>query len=140
MVGQQKETRLVNEWLEMQDLDLRPWKKARVGPLPKGPFARLYKVAQRYVDAIFIKDGVVYLLEAKLKPTTSEAGKLEYANEVFDQTPDFKAIAHLPRRMIFLTTRDDPLIREFYERKGIQYVVYCPEWIKEVLEHEVRNK
>jgi hypothetical protein len=129
---QQLETRLVNEWLATQGLTMRPWKKARVGPLPDGPLARMYTVVQRYVDAIFVKDGTVYFLEAKLRPSAGDAGKLQYANRVFPETADFAELHGLPRKMIFLTTLEDPIMRKFYEDQGIEYVVYAPDWAKEV--------
>jgi len=129
-VVQQREAKLVNEWLMTFHPNALQWRRVRLGPLPKKELASLYKVTLRWVDAIFKEGDKIYLVEAKLKPTPSAIGQLKLYKELFYQTPEFSEFHNLPVEMILLTTREDPHVKNLCIQEGINYVVYKPSWLE----------
>lgn len=93
--------------------------------------ASLYKVAQRWVDAVFLENGSVYLVEAKISPDASAIGQLQLYRDLFPGTPEFSAYRDLPLKLVFLTTSNDEAIRRLCDAHEIEYVIYSPEWLKE---------
>lgn len=128
MTGQQSEAKLVNEWLLLNFPNSLQWKRVRLGPLPDKKLAKLYSVTLRWADAIAYKDGVVYLIEAKLKPTASALGQLLDYKVLFPDTPEFEDLKDKQIKLIFLTTRLDESLKRLYEEHNIKYEVYNPPW------------
>jgi len=129
---QQKEARLVNEWIMLNYPKALQWRRVRLGPLPLKQLSRAFKVTQRWVDLVFFWDNVLYVCEAKMKPNYGAIGQLEGYLDLIDKTPEFSFFLSYPKKGILLTTYEDPEIKRYAESKGIQYVVYAPDWVKEV--------
>ena len=66
--AQMKESELLSTWLWAKHRTALQWRNTRLGLLPTKELARMYMVTLRWVDAIFIENGVVHLVEAKLTP------------------------------------------------------------------------
>lgn len=83
----------------------------------------MYRVLLRWADAIVYRDGIVYIIEAKLRPSPSAIGQLEMYKDLFYRTPEFSQFHSCPTELVFLTTRYDWELVEFCSKKGIKYVV-----------------
>jgi len=127
-----KETDMLNAWLwDKHRTDLQ-WRRVRIGTLPTKELAREYMVLLRWVDAIVIHEGVVYLVEAKLRPEPGAIGQLELYNELFPHTLEFSAYQNWPVRMMLLTSIVDVNMVELCSKKNIIYTVFTEEEVNRV--------
>jgi len=78
----------------------------------------------RWVDAIVISDGVVYIVEAKLRPMPGAIGQLELYRKLFLNTPEFDQYKDWPVKMILLTTMPDLNMIELCSEKDIAYEIF----------------
>jgi len=81
----------------------------------------------RWADAVFIKDGEVYIVEAKLRPDLGVIGQLEGYKKLFPFTPEFTQYKNYNVRMILLSPFLDLNIAELCKDKDIIYEVWEPE-------------
>jgi len=124
---QQKESVLLSRWLaKFHRTDLQ-WKRVRLGEVAFPEEAKLYSVILRWCDAIFIKDGIVYIVEAKIRPDLGSIGQIEGYKELFPVTPEFKQYWNYDVEMIILSAYLDLNIAELCKKKGIIYEVWKPE-------------
>ena len=119
-----KESELLSTWLWAKHRTALQWRNTRLGLLPTKELARMYMVTLRWVDAIFIENGVVHLVEAKLTPQPGAIGQLELYQEIFKITPEFSAYAEWPIKLILLTTRPDLSMIDLLSKKGIDYEIF----------------
>lgn len=119
-----KESEMVNQWMWNEHRTSLQWRRVRLGIVPNHEMAREYMVLLRWADAVFIEDGVVYIVEAKLRPTPTAFGQLELYQDLFRQTPEFAAYKNWPIKLVFLTTFIDLALVELASKKGIDYVVF----------------
>jgi len=127
MVGQQSEKILLNKWLaKFHRTDLQ-WRRVRLGEVATKEEAKYYKVILRWADAVFIKAGFVYIVEAKLRPDLGVIGQLEGYKKLFPLTPEFSWYKHWPVKMILLSPFLDLNIAELCKDKEIIYEVWDPE-------------
>ncbi len=127
---QQKESILLTKWLaQFHRKDLQ-WKRVRLG-IPANPEeAKYMQVLLRWADAIFIEDGFVNIVEAKLRPDLGTIGQLEGYKELFKVTPEFVSYENWPVKMILLSPILDLATVQIASKKGIIYEVWKPkEWI-----------
>ncbi len=127
---QQKESVLLTRWLaKFHRTDLQ-WKRVRLG-IPANPEeAKLYSILLRWADAIFIKDGFVNIVEAKLRPDLGTIGQLEGYKKLFPVTPEFDQYKDWPIKMILLSPIMDFGVAEIASEKGMEYHVWKPvDWI-----------
>ncbi len=123
---QQKESVLLTKWLARFHRTSPQWKRVRLG-IPANPEeAKLYSVLLRWADAIFIEDGFVNIVEAKLRPEFGAIGQLEGYKELFKVTPEFSQYKDWPIKMILLSPIMDLGIAEIASKKGIIYEVWKP--------------
>jgi len=119
-----KETDLLNAWLwEKHRTDVQ-WRRIRLGVMPTKELARMYSVIMRWADAIVLKDGVVLIIEAKVRPKPEPIAQLELYKKLFLQTPEFSAYKNWPIRLILLTSTLDLNIVEFCSEKDIEYEMF----------------
>ena len=122
----QLESVLLTLWLAKFHRTSLQWKRVRLG-VPANPAeAKFFQVALRWADAIFIEDGFVNIVEAKLRPDLGVFGQLEGYKELFPITPEFEAYKEWPIRMILLSPLMDLGIAQIATKKGIIYDVYKP--------------
>ena len=127
---QQKESVLLTRWLADFHRTSIQWKRVRLG-IPANPAeAKMYSVLMRWADAVFLENGIVYIVEAKLRPDLGTIGQLEGYDELFKVTPEFSAYANWPVKLVLLSPVMDLAIAQICSKKGIIYEVYKPaEWI-----------
>lgn len=127
MTGQQKEGILLVKWLaKFHRTDLQ-WRRVRLGQVATKEEAKYYKVILRWCDAIFVKDGFVYIVEAKLRPSLGVIGQLEGYAKLLYVTPEFAQYKDWPVKLILLSAYLDLNIAELCKDKGIIYEVWKPE-------------
>lgn len=126
---QQKESVLLTRWLASFHRTHLQWKRVRLG-IPANPEeAKLYSVMQRWADCIFVEDGIVHIVEAKLRPDFGTIGQLEGYKELFVVTPEFSEYVNWPIKLILLTSYLDLAVAESCSKRGITYEFYKPpEW------------
>jgi len=126
---QQREKRLLNEWLaEFHPTDLQ-WRRVRLGAIPTKRKGREFLVGLRWCDAIYIKDDIVHIVEAKIKPDLGVIGQLEHYHDLFYRTPEFSQYKDKQVQLVLLTAWPDLEVKALCMKKGIEYVLYQPEWI-----------
>lgn len=81
----------------------------------------------RWCDAVFIHDSIVYLVEAKLRPSLGAIGQLEGYKQLFVVTPEFKQYWNYPVKMILLSAYPDLNMAELCKKKDIIFEVWVPE-------------
>ncbi len=124
---QQKESVLLVKWLaKFHRTDLQ-WRRVRLGQVATKEEAKYYKVILRWADAVFIKDGFVNIVEAKLRPDLGVIGQLEGYAKLFPVTPEFSQYKNWPIKMILLSPYLDLNIAELTKEKSIIYEVWDPE-------------
>jgi len=124
MTGQQKESILLVKWLaKFHRTDLQ-WRRVRLGQVATKEEAKYYKVILRWADAVFVKDGIVYIVEAKLRPDLGVIGQLEGYKKLFPATPEFTQYKNWPVKMILLSPFLDLNIAELCKDKDIIYEVW----------------
>ena len=128
----QKEKALLNAWLWKEHKTDVQWRNVRLGLAPSKEFAKAYSVILRYADAIFLKDGTVYIVEAKIRPKPDAIGQLEFYKGLFVQTPEFSAYQNWPIELIMLTTTLDLQMAEFASKKDISYIVVSEDEVNEI--------
>ena len=123
---QQKESILLSRWLAKFHRTSPQWKRVRLG-IPAFPEeAKYFQVALRWADAIFLQDGHVNIVEAKLKPDFGVIGQLEGYQKLFKVTPEFSSYQHWPIKLIILTPTIDYSIIELAKDKNIFYEHFIP--------------
>ena len=127
------ETQLVNVWLWETHRNALQWRRVRVGFAPTHEFGKMMQVTLRWVDAIFFENGVVYLVEAKLRPDAGALGQLKLYKQEFVRTPEFEAYWHKPIKMVFLCKKFDAALAELAAAEDIIYVTFTEEDMAESL-------
>jgi len=126
----QQEALYVNEYLRTFHPTALQWKRTRLGTLPKKELSKLYKVTLRYIDAIFLEDDIVHLLEAKLRDQLKGVAQLEIYLKHFKETPEFMSLWDKKTKAILLVPTEDRDVKLMCAEKNIEYVVYYPDWLK----------
>lgn len=127
MVGQQKESVLLTKWLAKFHRTSLQWKRQRLGQVANPQEAKIYSVILKYCDAVFIEDGYVHIVEAKLRPNLGVIGQLEGYKKLFPVTPEFFHYWNWNIKMILLTPVLDLNIVELCKDKNIIYEIWKPE-------------
>ena len=124
---QQKESVLLTKWLAKFHRTSPQWKRVRLGVPANPEEAKLYSVLLRWADAVFLEDGFMVIVEAKLRPSPGAIGQLEVYKELLKVTPEFSAYKNWPIKLILLTSTMDLGIVEVCKKKEIIYEFWKPE-------------
>ena len=137
MTKQQAEAKFVNEYMYMTFGDSFYWTRVHLGALPLKDLARMYQVKQHWADAVAIRDGTVFIIEAKLANESAGIGQLDLYEMLFRQTPRFKDAWNYKVVKRLLVVRMIPELKELAKAHNIEYVVYAPDWVvKEVIKRK----
>lgn len=127
-----KESDMLNAWLWEKHREDIQWRRVRLGVMPTKEMARMYMTILRWTDAIVISDGVVYIVEAKLRPEPGAIGQLELYGQLFVQTPEFEAYKNYPIKLMLLTSVMDLNMVEMTSKKNILYEMFTEEDVNKV--------
>lgn len=118
------EKALLNSWLWKEHQTSIQWRNVRLGPLPTKELARAYNVLMRFADAVYLEDGTVFIVEAKIRPGPGAIGQLELYLQLFKETPEFSAYKLWPIKLVLLTSILDLQMAEFASKKDIKLVIF----------------
>lgn len=131
------EAKMVYEWTIKNHPFALQWRRVRLGPLPPKKQPQYYTQLRRFVDLIFYESGVVHLVEAKVRPDPGGISQLELYGEIFPNTPEFSMYKDQPVKLIYLTTIHDKVVESMCAKRNIQYIIFCPDWMKEYLNKRI---
>lgn len=94
-----------------------------------------------YPDAAVIADNHVALWEAKATLNYAAVGQIEGYGEAWKRSVEARKYPGYQVTLHILAARDNPAVREFAMSKGIDVVVYAPDWFaasynRKAAEHE----
>lgn len=127
-----KETDMLNAWLYRKHQKDVQWRRVRLGVSPSKEFSRMYSVMLRWADAIYLNDGIVHIVEAKIRPMPGAIGQLELYKKIFRTTPEFEAYQNWPIKMVLLTSMMDISVHELATDKDIAYEIFSEEDVNDV--------
>jgi hypothetical protein len=84
------------------------------------------RLVNRWADAIFIENGVVTIVEAKLDPDPGIFSQLLHYARKFRMDPSFASYAGLPLKLVALVYNTDPSVEIEAPWYGVTWVVYQP--------------
>jgi len=128
---QPREKKLLYEWVNLNYPTDPRWVRVRLGPIPGTPEEIVYESLRRWTDMVLIHDNTVFIIEAKMSPEPGAIAQLEVYQRMFKDTPEFTAYKNLPVKSIFLTTKFDQTVNDLCQEKGIQFIVFKPDWVDE---------
>lgn len=110
--------------------------------IEEGVPVEIYKIYQRWADAIVIRDLEVIIIEAKIKPEPGVISQINLYAQLFPKTPQFSSLVHLPIRKVILMAMKDQEIEELALDAGIEIEYYSPPWVTEYLKeiHKYRGR
>lgn len=126
---QQGEKRLLNEWLKEKHREHVTWTNVRMGKAYDNKEARMFSVMLRYADAVVMHEGILYIVEAKIKPSAGAIGQLEDYGRLIRETPMFADFKIMEVRLLLLSATMDAHIKAVCEEKGIIFEHFPREWI-----------
>lgn len=138
---QPRETRLLSEWVAKNYPDDRVMFRVRLGRPPpwatasiaRGAPPKIYKIYQRWADAIIIRIKELILIEAKIKPDPGVISQINLYAQLIPKTEELSEYGDLPVRKVILMAMRDTEIEELAAADNIDIQVYTPTWVTEYL-------
>jgi hypothetical protein len=94
---------------------------------------RMVGIWRRWVDAVAIKDGHVFLLEGKIKPSPGVISQLQLYLRLWPRTPEWGMYSGLPTTGLIVTAIDDPVVRSMAVEAGLEVEIFSPPWVRDYL-------
>jgi len=141
LVTEQRERRFIVDYVRTRYPNDRAMFNVRLGGIPAkmegvdigGLSSNIYKVFNRYVDAIVIAQDRLLLIEAKILVDLGAVSQLEYYRSLVPQSPDLARYSALPIDLQIVTASADPSFVAFAASKGVNIVVFRPPYAVEYL-------
>lgn len=138
---EQRERRLIVEYVRTAFPNERAFFNLRVGPLPaqaagvdiSGLSPNIWKVYNRYVDALVITADKMIPIEAKIEGLPGAVSQLELYKQLIPQTPELAPYKDLPMDLEIVCVTADPEFVKFANSHGIRVVMFQPPWAVEYL-------
>lgn len=129
-----REWKLLSWWLATYHPLAEIWMNVRVGPTnslvgvqnPTPAMLSMSRVRNRWADAIFLEDGIVTIVEAKMTPDPGIFSQLIHYARKFRVDPTFAQFAGNPLNLVALVYSDDASVSQEASWYGVQWVVYQP--------------
>ena len=93
---------------------------------PTAAELNMTRVRNRWVDAIYVEDGVVTIVEAKMTPDPGIFSQLIHYARKFRVDPSFATWQGMPLHLVALVYSDDPSVSQEASWYGVQWVVWQP--------------
>lgn len=127
-----KENAMLQAWMWKHHRSDPQWRRVRLGVLPTKESNRIYMTILRWADAIYLKDGAVWIVEAKLRPDLGALGQLRGYAKLFKNTLEFKNYWDWPIKKILLTAGRDLNIIQMCTEDDIIYEYFPLEEVNKV--------
>ena len=143
---QPRETRLLSEWVAKNYPNDRAMYRVRLGRPPswaapsiaEGAPPEIYKIYQRWADAIIIREKELILVEAKIRPAPGVISQINLYAQLLPKTAEMAQFMDRPIRKIILMAMRDPEVEELAAVDGIEIQIYSPDWVNDYLK-EIRK-
>ena len=134
---QPRETRLLSEWVAENFPEDRVMYRVRLGEYPewaktaiaKGAPREIYKIYQRWADAIVLREKELIIIEAKIRPDPGVISQIKLYEQLLPKTEAFADFRDYPIRLIVLMAMRDLEVEEMAEGLGIEVHIYTPPWV-----------
>ena len=145
---QPRESRLLAEWIREFYPNDRVKYRVRLGPYPywakpsieTGVSPEIYKIYQRWADAIIIRPNEIIIIEAKIKPDPGVISQINLYALLLPKTPELSEYKDRPIRKIVLLALRDVEVEELAERENIEIQYYAPNWVNDYLKEQRRYR
>lgn len=135
----QREWQLLSWWMvHAHPLFDELWMNVRVGPTQLTPgspvgvtFQNMARVRNRWADLVFLENGALNLVEAKMEPSPGIFSTLIHYARKLRMDSQFARFANAPLNLIALVARDDPSVAMEAPWYGVQWVVHQPGFLTE---------
>lgn len=129
-----REWKLLSWWLATYHPTADILMNVRVGPtLPLTGIhnltpaeAAMARVRNRWADAIFVENGLVTIVEAKLEPDPGIFSQLIHYARCVRVDPTLAQWVNSPLQLVALVYNDDPSVAQEAPFYGVRWVVYQP--------------
>ncbi len=101
--------------------------------ISEGAPADLYKVYQRWADAIVITKTHLILIEAKIKPDPGVISQILLYDQLIPKTDHLRQYSKLRRLNILLLAQHDSEVEELARNNNIEVQYFSPPWVKDYL-------
>jgi hypothetical protein len=145
---QQRERRLLAEWLALRYPDARIQQQVRLGAyqptiatkdLDRSELKAL-GVWRRYADAIVFHHTALILIEASIPADVGYVSRLHLYRRLIPLTPELAEFVTLPVVMLYLCAIEDPVVTAMAREAGIRVEVHQPPWVADFIGTLERNK
>ena len=99
------------------------WYNVRLGPYHDQEKSKMYSVLQHYADLLYIVNGVVYIVEFKIRGYAEAVGQLLNYKELFPKTVEFDFARTFPIMLQLVTNQHKKEIMELCNKHSILYEV-----------------
>jgi hypothetical protein len=138
---QQREIRLVNEFISTYFPDDPVQTQVRLGPIvPRnaGQFIseaemRLAGEFRRRADAVVYRPMETVVIEGAIRPTPGDVSLIEFYAHLLPDTPEMVNRSQLPIRKLLVFALRDSVLIAFALRRGIDVQLFKPSWVDEYL-------
>lgn len=145
---QPRETRLLSEWVAKNYPEDKVMFRVRLGRPPawaeasiaEGAPPEIYKIYQRWADAIIIREKELILIEAKIRPIPGVVSEINLYAQLIPKTPELAEFMDRPIRKLILMAVWDPEITELASVDNIKVEIYNPSWVIEYLKEHRKYK
>lgn len=145
---QPRETRLLSEWVAKKYPEDKVMFRVRLGRPPAwaaasiaaGTPPEIYKIYQRWADAIIIREKELILIEAKIRPIPGVVSEINLYAQLIPKTPDLAEFMDRPIRKVILLAVRDPEITELASVDNIEVEIFTPDWVNEYLKERRKYK
>lgn len=139
-MGQQRETRLLNEWLWLYHRNTPTWKNVPLGSFHVEKGMREFMSKSPRADAIYVEEDTVFIVEAKIVDELKGIAELEMYKALFPGTPAFSQYHDLPIELVLLRARERPEVSQMAIDKNITPVTFTPSWVQEYLDELIKAR
>lgn len=138
---QEREMRMLVEWLEKTYPGARYYTRVRLGRPPAALILpgmteeelAMVGIWRRWADGVVVLKDRLVLIEAAIRPDPGDISKIELYTYLLPHTPEFSEYAHLPIEKVLLYALEDPVLVKLARDKGIRTVYYSPPWLPEYM-------
>jgi hypothetical protein len=147
--NEQREKRLVAEWLQLTYPDAYYQLNVRLGSLPLDlgtsdtdtPEARLvHNAFARWADAIVFLDDRTVLVEGKIVAHPVALAELEVYERILPASPYLNLPRDRPIEKVLVYAKPDALVTQLAHEKGVRLAQYDPPWVDEYLATKAARK
>lgn len=138
---QQREIRLVNEFLATYYPDAQIQTQVPLGPIAprnEGMFiseSELWLLGRfrRRVDAVVFLPDQTIIIEGAIKPNPGDLSIVEFYAELLPFSPEMADRSALPVRKLLVWALKDSALMAFALKRGIEVSIFHPSWIDDYL-------